>query len=55
MSDRMVTVVLLLKGGHTGMQVLGFEPYIYPGVGSGSMFPGVTGLSTNDWAAPGMI
>ena len=40
MSESMITVVILLKGSSTGMQVWGFRPFTYPGVGSGAAFAG---------------
>ena len=40
MTERMITVVILLKGGSTGMQMLGFCPFTFPGVGSGAVFAG---------------
>ena len=40
LSTSMLTVVVLLQGSNTGMQVWGFRPYTYPGVGSGVVFRG---------------
>lgn len=37
----MITVVILLRGMHTGMQVWGFQVYEYPGVGACAAFPGM--------------
>ena len=40
LSPQMVTTVILLNGGHTGMQMWRFRPFTYPGTGSGAIFPG---------------
>ena len=37
----MITVVLLLRGAESGMQVWGFRVYEYPHVGAGAAFPGL--------------
>ena len=40
LSQSMVTVVICLAGGSTGVQVWGFRPFTYTGVGCGVAFAG---------------
>ena len=40
LTDRLVTIVVLLHGTNTGMQVYGFDRFGYEGVGSAAMFAG---------------
>ena len=42
LSTDMITVVICLQGTHTGVQIWGFRPYMYPQVGSGVAFPGAS-------------